>query len=68
VRRCFLRRKVLRKVDAEIDGHALNVPIAWLQTDAVVEHLLGREVVFDRFDIEFKQCDQQIIFKYRSQS
>jgi hypothetical protein len=59
---------VLRKVDVAIDGHALNVPIAWLQTDAVVEHLLGREVVFDQFDIEFKQCDRQIIFKYRSQS
>jgi hypothetical protein len=41
------------------------VPIAWLQTDDAVECLLGREVVFDNFDIEFKQRDRQIIFKYR---
>jgi hypothetical protein len=27
-----------------------------------LECLLGREVIFDRFDIEFKQRDRQIIF------
>jgi hypothetical protein len=56
---------VLRRVDVSIDSHTLTVPIAWLQTDDTVECLLGREVVFDNFDIEFKQRDRQIIFKYR---
>ena len=56
---------VLRRVDLSIDSHTLTVPIAWLQTDDAVECLLGREVVFDKFDIEFKQSDRQIIFKYR---
>jgi hypothetical protein len=46
---------VLRRVDVSIDSHTLTVPIAWLQTDDTVECLLGREVVFDNFDIEFKQ-------------
>ncbi|WP_310414152.1 aspartyl protease family protein [Chamaesiphon sp. OTE_8_metabat_110] len=56
---------VLRRVELSIDSHTLTVPIAWLQTDDAVECLLGREVVFDKFDIEFKQRDRQIIFKYR---
>ena len=56
---------VLRRVDVSIDGYSLTVPIAWLQTDDAVECLLGREVIFDRFDIEFKQRDRQIVFKYR---
>jgi hypothetical protein len=59
---------VLRRVDVSIDSHTLTVPIAWLQTDDAVECLLGREVVFDNFDIEFKQRDRQIIFKYRDDS
>ncbi len=59
---------VLRRVDVLIDSHTLIVPIAWLQTDNTVECLLGREVVFDNFDIEFKQRDRQIIFKYRDDS
>jgi hypothetical protein len=57
---------VLRKVNISIDSHTLTVPIAWLQTDDAVECLLGREVIFDKFDIEFKQRDRQIIFKYRT--
>ena len=56
---------VLRRVEIFIDSYSLTVPIAWLQTDDAVECLLGREVIFDRFDIEFKQRDRQIVFKYR---
>jgi hypothetical protein len=64
---------VLRRVEISIDGHILTVLIAWLQTDDAAECLLGREVIFDRFDIELKQRDcwrrrqavRQIIFKYR---
>lgn len=56
---------VLRQVEISIDGHTFNAPIAWLQTDGDVDYLLGREVVFDKFDIEFKQVEEQIIFKFR---
>jgi hypothetical protein len=56
---------LLKRVEVSIDGHTLTVPIAWIQTDDAVEYLLGRDIIFDRFDIEFKQRDRQIIFKYR---
>ena len=40
--------------------------MAWLQTNTGGEQLLlGREVVFDRFNIEFRQADEQIIFTWR---
>lgn len=58
---------VLRNVEMTIDGHHLIVPTAWLQNPIESEQLLlGREVVFDRFDIEFRQGDEQLIFKWRS--
>lgn len=56
---------VLREVELSIDGHTFNAPIAWIQADEEVDYLLGREVVFDKFDIEFKQVDKKIIFKFR---
>lgn len=57
---------VLRNVEMTIDGHSFLAPVAWLQTNTGGEQLLlGREVVFDKFNIEFKQADEQIIFKWR---
>jgi hypothetical protein len=56
---------VLRKIEISINDRTFIAPIAWLQTEDVAEILLGREVVFDIFDIEFKQRDRQIIFRYR---
>ncbi len=40
-------------------------PVAWAQTDNCEEIILGREVVFDVFDIKFKQGEEMIIFKWR---
>jgi hypothetical protein len=58
---------VLRNVEMTIDGHSFTAPLAWLQEKTGGEQLLlGREVVFDRFDIEFRQADEQIIFKWRN--
>lgn len=38
-------------------------PVAWLQTDTgAAQLLLGREVVFDKFNIEFRQSEETIIF------
>lgn len=57
---------VLRNVEIIIDGYSLIAPVAWLQTNTGGEQLLlGREVVFDLFNIEFRQADEQIIFTWR---
>jgi hypothetical protein len=50
----------------DIDNHTLNIPVAWLLEDDVEEMIIGREIVFDMFDIEFKQADEEIIFKKRA--
>ena len=45
---------VLRNVEMTIDGHNFIASVAWLQTNTGGEQLLlGREVVFDKFNIEF---------------
>ncbi len=57
---------VLRNVEMTIDGYTFIAPVAWLQTDTGGEQLLlGREVVFDKFNIEFRQAEEQIIFTWR---
>ena len=64
---------VLRDVEMTIDGHSFIAPVAWLQTKTGGEQLLleqlllGREVVFDKFNIEFRQADEQIIFTCREE-
>ncbi len=56
---------VLRKIEMTIDNYSFIAPIAWLQTPIDTEQLLlGREVVFDQFNIEFRQVQEQIIFTY----
>ncbi|MGF2036266.1 MAG: retropepsin-like domain-containing protein [Nostoc sp. CmiVER01] len=57
---------VLRNVEMTIDEHSFIATVAWLQTNTGGEQLLlGREVVFDKFNIEFRQADEQIIFTWR---
>ena len=57
---------VLRNVEMTINEHTLIAPTAWLQNHTGGEQLLlGREVVFDKFDIEFRQAEEQIIFRWR---
>ncbi|MCC5627132.1 retropepsin-like domain-containing protein [Nostoc sphaeroides] len=57
---------VLRNVEMTIDEHNFITPVAWLQTNTGGEQLLlGREVVFDKFNIEFRQAEEQIIFTWR---
>ena len=49
---------VLRNVEMTIDNHSFIAPVAWLQTDTGGEQLLlGREMVFDRFNVEFRQAE-----------
>ncbi|MGK7956031.1 MAG: retropepsin-like domain-containing protein [Crocosphaera sp.] len=57
---------VLRNVEFTIDDHQLIAPVAWLQTPTDTEQsLLGREVIFDKFNIEFRQAEETIIFTWR---
>jgi len=59
---------VLRRVEMKIDGHSFTAPVAWLQNNLTDEMLLGREVVFDKFNIEFRQAEEEIIFTWRESS
>ena len=59
---------VLRDIEIQLDSYTFTAPVAWMQTEAYQDVLLGREVVFDLFDIEFKQADEKIVFKKRNDS
>lgn len=57
---------VEREIYFKINGTDLiKVPVAWIQDDRYKEMIIGREVVFDAFDIEFKQAEEAIFFKLR---
>jgi Aspartyl protease/Family of unknown function (DUF5678) len=51
---------VIRKIKMEIDGYSFDAPIAWLLDEKCEDILLGREKVFDVFDVEFRQKDEII--------
>ena len=38
---------------------------AWLQDPDLDDMIIGRDTVFDLFDIEFRQADEEIEFKKR---
>ena len=60
---------VNRSLDFTIDGHAFKAPVAWLISDvANAPLLLGREVVFDLFDIKFVQAQKRIEFEWRGEA
>ena len=56
---------ILKNIQIEIDGNRLQIPVAWLQNKELADVIIGREIVFDMFDIEFKQKDEKIIFTKR---
>ena len=59
---------VTRNLEMTIDDRTFVAPVAWLQSDVGGDQLLlGREVVFDKFNIEFRQADKQIIFTWRGE-
>lgn len=55
----------LRQLSIEIDGHEVHCPVAWIQNQYTRDLILGRDVVFDQFDIEFRQADKVVEFKWR---
>jgi Aspartyl protease/Family of unknown function (DUF5678) len=58
----------MKEVEMEVEGHRFKAPIAWLLDEKLDESILGRDVVFDLFDIEFKQADEEVIFKWRGEN
>ena len=57
---------VMRYLDYEIDNNLIkNVPTAWVLDADCDDIILGREVIFDAFDIEFKQAEETINFTFR---
>ena len=54
-----------KRLELEISGVRFFAPVAWILDANYPEMIIGREVVFDNFDIEFKQAEHQIIFKDR---
>ncbi len=58
----------LRQITIEIDGFEIQCPVAWIQNQYTRDIILGREVVFDKFDIEFRQTEKAVEFKWRGES
>jgi hypothetical protein len=58
----------LRSLTMTIDQHTFSAPVAWLQDNNRIEEILGREVVFDKFNIEFRQAEEQILFSWRDRA
>ncbi|HMQ47950.1 MAG TPA: retropepsin-like domain-containing protein [Saprospiraceae bacterium] len=56
---------VLRNVIITLEGQTFTAPVAWILNPNCPDLLLGREVIFDYFDIEFRQKDKEIVFKKR---
>jgi hypothetical protein len=54
---------VFKNIEITIDNYTLNAPFAWVQDTNCNDFIIGREVIFDVFDIEFKQADETIVFK-----
>jgi hypothetical protein len=58
---------VMRELEMTIENRTFKAKVAWLLDENINEALLGRENVFDLFDIEFKQTEETIIFKWRGE-
>jgi hypothetical protein len=53
-----------RDVTVTIQGHSFPAPVFWAASDEV-HRVLGREGVFDRFDVDIRQADRQILLWWR---
>lgn len=55
-----------KHIDIWIGEHRLNVPVFWLTRPFKInedyELILGRKIIFDNFDIIFKQKDKKVYF------
>lgn len=51
----------LRKIEMEIGGIRFHSTVMWALSDDL-PNLLGREDIFDRFNIEFRQPERKVLF------
>jgi Aspartyl protease len=59
---------VNRMVEMSIAGHTFKAPVAWILSEVGdTPLLLGREVVFNLFDIKFVQAEERIEFEWRGE-
>ena len=59
---CGVVDYILKEIQIQIDETVLKIPVAWLQDKNNSDVIIGREVVFDKFNIEFRQAEERIIF------
>ncbi len=59
---------VLRQAVVRIDEVTATIPVAWVQESTFTDVILGGAVLFDLFDITFKQAEETIIFVPREGS
>lgn len=52
---------VLKRLRMDIGPYAFEVRVGWAQTEEAF--VMGRLDVFDRFDVEFRQHDRQLVFR-----
>jgi hypothetical protein len=52
---------VLKRLWMHIGPHAFEVRVGWAQREETF--VMGRLDVFDRFDVEFRQRDRQLLFR-----
>ncbi len=57
---------LMKKVTITIEGITFDNHFAWVQDERIEDMILGREIVFDRFDITFKQAEESVIFEPRN--
>ena len=53
-------------IQMKIEDHEFDCTLAWIQIEQV-PFLLGRETIFDKFDITFRQSKRKTIFIWQEQ-
>ena len=56
----------MKKTPITIEGITFENHFAWVQDDSIEDMILGREIVFNLFDITFKQAEESIVFQARN--
>ncbi len=64
-----VREKIKIKIENAHERYTIRIPVIIPLTDSMIipEILLGRIGIFDRFDITFKEKDEKIVFKHRTE-
>lgn len=58
---------VWRDLEITIDGNTITAPVAWILEGSGQENIIGRQVVFDAWNIEFRQSEEKVLFHFIGQ-